>query len=71
MEYIEEKDLIGLPPALQSLTCPNCEHFSYEHDRVLGMTKPEFAYNPDPCQQWKEKYQCPNCETTYVITNGT
>ena len=75
MEFLEEKDLKNLPKAKPNLICPNCGKFSYEVYRVLGITKPEFnsgVYNnTDPCMAWKEKYQCPQCETIYVINNGT
>lgn len=67
---ITKQELENLPK-VEGLNCPNCGKFSYEDHCVLGQTEAKFIEAPDPHFSWKEKYQCPSCETIYIINNGT
>jgi hypothetical protein len=51
-------------------SCPNCESIC-SGKTLIHKTELEFNELPEPYYSWEETHKCQNCETIYIINNGT
>ena len=51
-------------------SCPNCGA-TCSAATLVARTNSEFDYHPDPHYSWDEFHKCQNCETLYLLHNGT
>jgi len=59
MEIIESKS---------GYSCPNCEAICSDKTMV---SRTEIIFNDDGFYEWDETHKCQNCETIYLLHNGT
>jgi len=59
-----------LTESISGYSCPNCGTICSAHT-LISMSEVEFDDKFEFTYSWDECHKCQNCETIYIIHNGT
>lgn len=61
---------MNIPTSITGYSCPNCGAICSDKT-LISKSEIDFLCDPDPHYAWDEIHQCQECDTTYLLHNGT